>query len=139
MRGVGDEFRRVAGPPFGIADVERFAGDLLDGVEHLTHAEAAPVAAVERAGLAAGVQIFHRQTVRVGQITDMDVVPNASAVPGWVVPAKDGQGGTHPSRHLRHKGHQFVGHATGGLANQSGFVGSDRVEVTQQGDLPVFG
>ena len=81
-RDVGDERRRIAGPARGVLDGEIDAGHALDGLQHLTDRDAAPVAAIERQALAAAAQMAQGRDVGVGEIADLDVVAHAKCRPG---------------------------------------------------------
>jgi hypothetical protein len=44
-----------------------------------------------------------------GQIHDMNVVPQAGAIAGVPIIAKDGEAIASTNRHLRNKGHEVIG------------------------------
>src|SRR5262249_22220184 len=56
----GDDLRRIAEPAWTKLDLEIDAGDALDGVDHLEHREAPPVAAIECGRGAAAAQVGER-------------------------------------------------------------------------------
>ena len=70
-----------------------------------------------------------------GQIDDVDVVAHAGAVRGGVVVAEDVHLFQLAHGHLGDVGHQVVGDAVGVLADEAGLVGTDGVEVAQQGHV----
>ena len=70
-----------------------------------------------------------------GQIDDVDIVTHAGAVRGGVVVAEDMDLFQLADGDLGDVGHQVVGDAVGVLADEAGLVGTDGVEVAQQGDV----
>ena len=71
-----------------------------------------------------------------GQIHDMNVVPQASAVAGVPIIAKHGEPIASTNGHLGNEGHQVVGQTTRILANLATWMGTDRVEVAQRSNGP---
>ena len=65
----------------------------------------------------------------------MDVIAHAGAVGGGIVVAEDVHLFQLAHGHLGDVGHQVVGDAVGVLADQAGLVGTDGVEVAQQGHV----
>ena len=62
----------------------------------------------------------------------MKVVPLAGTVRGVIVTAEDGQFFQLTSSHTANVRHQVVGDTIGIIAQQTGLVGTDRIEITQQ-------
>src|SRR3954466_3079271 len=87
-RGVGDELRRIAGAARADGFWNRMAGNLAAGVDDLPHAVAAAGAQVEVNPLS-GSQCFERHEVGLGQIVNVDIVADATAVRGWIVVAEN--------------------------------------------------
>src|SRR6516165_6720239 len=83
-----DQHRRIAGTALLLFHCDRAAGDAAHGVDDLAHCEAVAVADVvdEAAALSEGVE---GENMRIGEVTDVDVVADAGAVLGGVVVAKD--------------------------------------------------
>ena len=73
----------------------------------------------------------------LGQIHYMDVVPNTRAVRGRVVVAEDIETLAAAHGHLANVWHEVVGAPLGILADQTAFMGADRVEISQKGDPPI--
>src|SRR5581483_7166048 len=86
-RGRGHQDGRVACPPAGLVDGDVDAGHLAADVDDLAHREARLAAEVVHVvpPWLAGVQ---GAQVRVGQVGDVDVVPDARPVGGGVVGAE---------------------------------------------------
>ena len=70
-----------------------------------------------------------------GQVHDVDVVAHTGAVGGGVVVAEDVDFFQLADGDLGDVGHQVIGDAVGVLADEAGLVGTDGVEVTQQGHV----
>ena len=70
------------------------------------------------------------------QIYDMDVVPDAFAICSGVIVTKHFQLCSLACSNLSSVGHAIVGHTVWVLANQTNFVSTHRVEVTQTGHPP---
>ena len=111
------------------------AAGLLIGVEHVQHGVAVSGAQVADEQAAAGVQLLQRRHVAPGQIHHMDIVPHAGAVGGAVVIAVDVDLLQLAHRDLGDIGDQVVGNAVGVLADEAALVGTDGVEVPQQGHV----
>ena len=75
------------------------------------------------------------QHMAAGQIHHVDVVAHAGAVRGGVVVAEDVHLFQLAHGDLGDVGHQVVGDAVGVLADEAGLVGTDGVEVAQQGHV----
>ena len=70
-----------------------------------------------------------------GQVHNVDVVTHTGAVRGGVVVAKDVHLFQLAHSHLGNVGHQVIGDAVGVLADQAALVGTDGVEIAQQGHV----
>ena len=73
----------------------------------------------------------------LGQVHHMDIVPDPGAVPGGVVVAEDPQLREAADGRLGDVGHEVVGDAVGGLADEAAGVGAHGVEVPQQHHGPL--
>src|ERR1700674_1611040 len=69
--GLGDDFRRVAGPARREAHGEIATRHAPHGFDHVHHREAAAVAAVEYEAVAAGAQVLERVEVGGDEIADV--------------------------------------------------------------------
>ena len=76
-----------------------------------------------------------RADMAAGQVHDVDVVAHAGAVGGGVVVAEDVDFFQLADGDLGDVGHQVVGDAVGVLADEAGLMGTDGVEVAQQGHV----
>src|SRR5215471_7330532 len=83
--GIGDQHRRVASPPRGIATRDAPPTDSLGDPNHLSHGMAGARAEVHRGGFAAGQQIFERAQMAFGQILDVDVIADRGPVRGRII------------------------------------------------------
>ena len=70
------------------------------------------------------------------QVHDMDVVTLTSAVHRFIVIPKHIKVCPLSSGYLRYKRHQVVGYSIGQFANQPTFMGSYRIEVPEQSNVP---
>ncbi len=70
-----------------------------------------------------------------GQVHHVDVVTHTGAVRGGIVVAKDVYLFQLAHGHLGDVGHQVVGDAVGVLADEAGLMGTNGVEVAQQGHV----
>src|SRR5262245_27543320 len=85
--GAGDQDRRVGGAARRFDGRDLTAGDAAGGRDDLAHGIAAAVAQV--VDPAAAVDRAEREDMRVGEVDDVNVVADASAVGGWIVGAVD--------------------------------------------------
>ena len=72
----------------------------------------------------------------LGQVHYMNVVTHAGAINRWIIVAKERQLRQLAYRHLGDVWQKVVGYAVRVLADLTAFVGTHRVEVTQQCDAP---
>ena len=110
------------------------AGDLPGHVDDLLDGEAHSVAQVEHVVVPALQQIIQSQDMGLGQIGDVDIVPDAGAVLGGVVVAENGDLLPLAVGHLEDQGDQ-MGLRGVRLANGSGGMSAAGVEVPQ-GHIP---
>src|SRR6516225_7536605 len=65
---IGNEHRRIAGPPCGFAPRDRPPTNRLGGSNHLAHQMASPGTEVDRHGFAAGAQMLEGAQMSLGEI-----------------------------------------------------------------------
>ena len=70
----------------------------------------------------------------LGQVADVEVVPDAGAVRGGVVVSEDRQRPPQSGHGLSQEGHEVGRRAKGQLSDLSAGMGADGVEVPQQRD-----
>ena len=135
LGGVGVALSDIAGAA-GVDDVgDLLAAGLFKGMEHFQHAVALAGAQVADEQAAVRFQLPDGAHMAAGQVHHMDVVAHAGAVRGGVVVAEHMHLFQLADRHLGDVGHQVVGDAVGVLADEAGLVGTDGVEVAQQGHV----
>ena len=137
LRG-GDELGGIAGPAGRDLRGDGVAGDAPGHVDDLLHREAHAVAQVEDIVLATLEQIVQGQDVGLGQVGNMDVVPDAGAVGGGVVVPEDAHVVPLAVGYLEDNGDQ-MGLGVVGLADGAGDVGAGGVEVPQSHILEAVG
>src|SRR6185437_5321275 len=71
-----------------------------------------------------------------GEVNDMNEVTDASAIRRIIVVAPDLQLFLSSNRHLPHKWQQVVRNANRIFSDHPAFVRADRIEISQDGDLP---
>ena len=132
---VGVAFGDIAGAA-GVHHVGQLsAAGFFIGVKHIQHAVSNAGAQVADKQAALALQLLQSGHVAQGQVYHMDVVPDAGAVGGGVVIAVDMELFQLAHGHLSDVGHQVVGDAVGVLADEAAFMGTDGVEVPQQGHV----
>ena len=97
---VRDQGWRVAGATLRLSNSYWATVHLFHSLNHCAHAVTVAVAAVQDKAVATGFQVAQRQDMRGGQVADVDVVPDAGAVGGWIVGAEDMQLFTFPQGYL---------------------------------------
>ena len=112
--------------------VDLDAIDLLKRVDQLQNAHCAAGAEVERLRAGVVLGVLERLQVALGQIDDVQIVAQAGAVGRGIVVAENRQLFELSGGDAGDIGHQIVGNAVGILTQQTGFVRTDGVEVTQQ-------
>src|SRR4051794_12395071 len=78
--GIGDQYRRIAGPSCGFSARDGFAADRLCGSDHLANRVTATGSEVECRALPPGAQMFQRAQMRLGKVLDMNVVADRGPV-----------------------------------------------------------
>src|SRR6516162_6359056 len=82
---IGDEHRRIARPPRGLAPGDRPPADRLGRSDHFAHRMASPGTKVGRHGFAAGAQMLERAQMSLGEIADVRVVAHRRSVRGRII------------------------------------------------------
>ena len=108
------------------------AVDFLEGLHHVEDRVALARAQVEDLGAGMGHEIVDGGGVALGQVHDMDVVPDAGAVGGGIVVAEDHQLLADAAGGLGDEGHEVVGNAVGRLADAARGMGAHGVEVPEE-------
>jgi hypothetical protein len=80
---------RIARAARAVADRDFFAGDFLGGGDDFLHGNADAGAEVAAQGFPAGGQMIEREGMGVGEILDVDVIPDAGAVRSVVIGAEN--------------------------------------------------
>ena len=104
----------------------------MDDIQHTVAVAGAQIADEEAA---LGLQLPDSADMAAGQVHDVDVVAHAGAVGGGVVVAEDVDFFQLADGDLGDVRHQVIGDAVGVLADEAGLVGTDGVEVPQQGHV----
>ncbi|OMG93031.1 hypothetical protein BIZ92_01490 [Achromobacter xylosoxidans] len=81
--------------------------------------------------------LFYRFYMPDCQVDDVYVVTHPCAVRSRIVVAPNIQFLTEPDRDLRNIWHQIIWRIFWIFADQPAFVGSDRIEIAQNGDIPI--
>ena len=84
-----------------------------------------------------GQQVIQGGEMTLDEIHDVDVVANAGAVGRRIIAAENVQALASAVGDLRHIRQEIIRHAIRRLADQSAFMGANRVEITQARDSPV--
>jgi hypothetical protein len=127
---VGPDRRRIAGPPRPLLDRDEAAGHPLDGGDHLADGCTPARADVHDRRLAAAREQVERPKVGLGQIEDVDVVPDGGPVRGRIVRAVDEDGSAEAGRRAEDD-RQEVRRALPVLARQAVMGRSGCVEVPE--------
>ena len=106
--GAGDQDGRVTEAARGFNNLNREAGDMPRGVNHLAYAEAAPVAEIvdKALGRRVATQPVKSQEMCGGQVADVNVVANACAIGSGVIRSEDGDAFAHALGGLKDDGNQ---------------------------------
>lgn len=117
------------------------ASDILERVDSFEDAHALPDTDVEHlaSGLASGeaVEIFEAESMRMGQVHDVYIVADATAVAGGVVAPENRKLSAQASRSLRENGHHVVSARLRVLADEVARVRASGIEVAKQDDAEV--
>lgn len=128
----------ITGAAFLFDHLELAAGDGFHRLDDLAHGEAAAVAKVKDIGFAAVEEVFEAEDVGGGEVGDVDVVADASAVTGGVIGAEDGDGVTVTEGGIEGEGDQ-VGFGVVVFTKAAIGVGSGGVEVAEPHGAEVVG
>src|SRR6185295_17981924 len=128
---VGVALRHVSGTPGDYPIVDLATGNVGECLDHFEHAVATTGAEVHRQQVRLPLESLERGQVSLSEIHDVDVVPNAGPIGGRIVRTVNGKLRQDACRDLGNIRHQVVRRAARIFTDQSGFMGTDRVEVTQ--------
>ena len=110
------------------------AAHAFNRADDVQHAAASAGTKVHRLDSLVLQRVMQRRNMTLGEIDNMDIVAHAGAVRRRVVVAKDGQLRQDARRDLHDIGHEVVGNAVRGFADEAALVRADGVKVAQQHD-----
>ena len=126
---VGVEDGEVAGATRSEGMGERFARNLLEGLNHLK--DRGRMAGTEVVSSEAGLQAVDGGKMATGEVDNMDEITLAGAVGGVVIVTEDAELGEFAGGDFHDVGHEVVWDAVGILAEEAGCVIADRVEIAE--------
>lgn len=136
--GGSNEHCWISGAAAFFYHFEVLARHFLCSFNHFADAEALFAAQVEVVAFSALKQVFHGQYMGLGQVDDVDVVPDAGAVRGGVVGAVDGDVVPDTLGGFQDEGDQ-VGFGIVVLADVSALRSAGGVEVAERSVLEALG
>ena len=131
--GVGVELREVAGTARSEGMGEGLAGDLFEGSDHFEDRGGATGA--EIVGGEAGLQTANSGEVTASEVDDVDVVAETGAVGCFVIVAKNMKLREFAGGDFHNVRHEVVRDAVGVLAEETGDVVADGIEVAKGDDV----
>ena len=131
--GVGVELREVAGTAGNEGMGKRPAGDLFEGSDHFEDGGGATGA--EIVGGEAGLQTANSGEVAASEVDDVDVVAKTGTVGCFVIVAKNMKLREFAGGDFHDVRHEVVRDAVGVLAEETGDVVADGIEITKSDDV----
>ena len=136
FRGIGKTLGNITGAAGGKLIRDRAAGGSSKSGDNFQNADSFAGTEVvdDQAGI--GGQFVDGFDMADGQVDDMDIVTDAGTVGGGVVVTKNLEMLKFADGHLGNIREEIVGNTLRVFADQSGRMGADGVEVTEDGNVP---
>ena len=107
------------------------------GVDQLQNGIAMAGAEIDDLGAGMGSGIITGLYMALGQVNDMDIIPDAGTIGRRIIIAENGELFQLADSHLGDEGNKVIGQAGRILTDEAGLMCADGVEVAKQNDAPL--